>query len=155
MADLRLVTYCGLFCDLCAQRCRIPSLAKDLRQAMAKEGYEYWGTQLAHFADFWAFLGQICDPDAACPGCRQGAGPEFCGIRKCARRHGVEVCPFCEGYPCQRVLELAKGYPTLISDGRRMCEIGLDRWVAEQQERARTGFAYADIRCHPYRVPEE
>ena len=154
MADLKLVTYCGLYCDLCAQRGRIPSQARELREAMTKEGYESWAGHLDHFQGFWAFLGQLCDPDTACPGCRQGAGPEFCGIRKCARQRGVEVCPFCEEYPCQRILDLERGYPTLISDGRRMCEIGLDSWVAEQQERARTGFAYADIRCQPYKVPE-
>jgi hypothetical protein len=36
-----------------------------------------------------------------------------------------------------------------------MREIGLERWIEEQEERATTGFAYADIRCYPYSVPEE
>lgn len=47
------------------------------------------------------------------------------------------------------------GYPTLIANGRRMKEIGPDAWIREQEERAKTGFAYADIRCYPYNVPGE
>jgi hypothetical protein len=155
MIDLKFVTYCGLFCGLCAQRGRIPARAAALRDTMAKEGYEYWAVSLPDFREFWAFLARLCAADTACPGCRQGGGPEFCGIRKCARQRGVEVCPFCAEYPCHSIQQLAKGYPTLVSDGRRMREIGLERWIPEQEACARTGFVYADIRCHPYSVPEQ
>ena len=41
-----------------------------------------------------------------------------------------------------------------MADGKRMVETGFERWILEQEERARTSFAYADIRCHPYNVPE-
>jgi hypothetical protein len=153
MADLELVTYCGLYCGLCAQRGRIPRQASTLREAMRREGYEYWATELPAFQEFWKFLDTLCDPDASCPGCRQGGGPPFCTIRKCARERGIEVCVQCDEYPCRRVLGIAKGYPTLISDGQRMQEIGIEAWIEEQEERARTGFAYVDIRCNPYEVP--
>jgi hypothetical protein len=53
------------------------------------------------------------------------------------------------------VLEIAKGYPTLLSDGKRMKEIGIEAWVGEQNARAETGFVYSDIRCYPYNVPNE
>jgi len=45
------------------------------------------------------------------------------------------------------------GYPTLIADGKRIKKIGIDAWIEEQEERVKTGFAYADIRCYPYEVP--
>ena len=155
MEDLEFVTYCGLYCGLCGERARIPARACALREAMVKEGYEFWGSGLPRFGDFWGFLIDLCDPDHACPGCRQGGGPPFCAIRKCAPGRGVDVCPFCDEYPCERALAIAKGYPTLLADGQRMREIGLERWIEEQQERAGTGFAYADIRCYPYSVPEQ
>jgi hypothetical protein len=155
MADLRLVTYCGLYCGLCAQRGRIPRQAHALRESMAKEGYEFWGKELPGFTEFWSFLERLCDPDKAHPSCRQGGGPPFCSIRKCARGRGIELCPDCADYPCERLRALERGYPTLISDGRRMKEIGIVQWIAEQEERARVGFAYVDIRCHPYDVPSE
>jgi len=150
-----LVTYCGLYCGLCAERARIPARALSLRQAMSQEGYEQWGAELPGFQEFWSFLGGLCDPDKACPGCRAGGGPPFCGIRKCARQREMEVCPFCHEFPCHRIEALAKGYPTLIADGWRMRAIGLEEWVKEQETRARTGFAYVDIRCQPYDVPRD
>jgi Protein of unknown function (DUF3795) len=155
MDDLQLVTYCGLYCGLCGERARIPGRARALREVMIKEGYEFWGGELPRFGDFWGFLTDLCDPDHACPGCRQGGGPPFCAIRKCARERSVDVCPFCDEYPCERLLAIAKGYPTLLADGQRLREIGLGRWIEEQGERAGTGFAYVDIRCYPYSVPEE
>ena len=155
MKDLKLVTYCGLYCDLCAQRGRIPHQANVLRESMVKEGYEFWGKEVPGFNKFWKFLNNLCDPEKACPGCRQGGGPPFCSIRKCARERKVDICIFCEDYPCNRILAIAKGYPTLIADGKRMQEIGIKAWIQEQKERVKTGFAYADIRCHPYEVPGE
>jgi hypothetical protein len=155
MVDLELVTYCGLYCGLCAQRGRIPQQASMLRETMRREGYEYWGTEVPGFDAFWQFLGTLCEPETSCPGCRQDGGPPFCTLRKCARERGLEVCVQCDEYPCRRVLGIAKGYPTLIADGQRMREIGLEAWIEEQKERAKTGFAYVDIRCYPYEVPDD
>jgi len=121
---------------------------------MVKEDYEYWGPEeLPGFQAFWKLLTDLGDPDKACVGCRGDGGPPFCSIRKCARERGVDVCAFCEAYPCERVEQLARGYPTLIADGRRMREIGIAAWIQEQEKRAETGFAYVDIRCEPYEVP--
>jgi hypothetical protein len=154
MANLDLVTYCGLYCELCAQRGRIPRQAAELKASLSREGIEYWGEELPGFKEFWALLGRLSDPDGSCPGCRQGGGPPFCGIRKCARERNIDVCVECDDYPCSRIEGIAKGYPTLIADGKRMKELGIDQWITEQQERAKTGFAYVDIRCYPYEVPD-
>ena len=120
---------------------------------MKKEGYEHWGQGISGFTDFWKFLNGLAESEVRCS-CREGqCGPPFCGIRKCARTRGVDLCAFCGEYPCDLILGLAKGYPMLLADGKRMKEIGVDAWIEEQEERAKTGFAYVDIRCHPYDVP--
>ncbi|UCD50162.1 MAG: DUF3795 domain-containing protein [Phycisphaerales bacterium] len=155
MNELELVTYCGLYCGLCSARGRIQRQAETLRQSMTKDGYDVWGAELPGFKEFWTFLRDLSDPEKSCPGCRQDGGPPFCSIRKCARQRGIDVCVYCDEYPCRRVESIAKGYPTLIADGRRMKEIGVETWIAEQEERAKTGFAYVDIRCHPYEVPSD
>lgn len=155
MADLTLVAYCGLYCGLCAQRARVPRQARALKHTMSTEGYEYWAGEIPGFDEFWGFLASLCDPDEACPGCRRGAGLPFCGIKKCALSRDVDVCARCEEYPCHRIAELGRGYPTLLADGERMAALGMDAWIEEQEERRETGFAYADIRCHPFQVPEE
>jgi hypothetical protein len=155
MEKLEQVTYCGLYCGLCAQRNRIPQRARALRETMHKEGWEYWGGEQANFNEFWAFLNKLSEMESDCS-CRSGnCGPPFCGIRKCAQEKGIEVCPFCDEYPCHRVLGIAQGYVTQLADGKRMKEKGLDTWIEEQEERRKTGFAYSDIRNHPYSVPDK
>jgi hypothetical protein len=155
MTDLTLVTYCGLYCGLCSSRKRIPQKAQDLKNSMAEEGYDTWGTGIPKFTEFWEFLNNLCDPETSCAGCRQGGGPPFCSIRTCCQQKNVDVCPFCEEYPCYRIKELGKGYPTLISDGKRMKRIGIEEWIEEQKKRVKTPFVYSDIRCYPYSVPAD
>ena len=155
MPDLAQVTYCGLYCGLCAQRNRIPQRAGALREAMHKEAWDHWGQEIPRFREFWSFLNDLAESESRCS-CRGGAcGPPFCGIRKCAPQKGVDVCPFCDDYPCDRILGLAKGYVTMLADGKRMKEIGLEAWIQEQEERRKTGFSYVDIRCEPYEVPDK
>jgi len=155
MADLTQVTYCGLYCGLCAQRNRIPQRARNLQESMHKEAWDQWGTEIPGFKEFWSFLNGLAKSESRCS-CRGGAcGPPFCRIRKCAPEKGVDVCPFCGEYPCYRILGIAKGYVSMLADAERMKTIGIDSWIAEQEERRKTGFAYVDIRCYPYEVPDK
>ncbi|MBC7256453.1 MAG: DUF3795 domain-containing protein [Chloroflexi bacterium] len=157
MADMRLVTYCGLYCGLCAQCNRIPKQAAALRETMRREGWEFWGPEIPAFETFWKFLSDLVEAGTR-SSCREGAGacgPSFCDIRACAQEKRVEVCPFCEEYPCARIEALAERYVMLLADGKRMREIGLERWIAEQEDRRSTGFVYADIRCTPLHVSEK
>jgi hypothetical protein len=155
MDKLEQVTYCGLYCGLCTHRNRVPKQAGALRETMKKEGWEYWGGEEPNFKEFWTYLNGLAEMESKCS-CRSGkCGPPFCGIRKCAQEKGLDACPFCAEYPCNRVLGLAQGYVTLLADGKRMKEKGLDTWIEDQEERRKTGFAYSDIRNHPYSVPDK
>lgn len=154
MTNLEQVTYCGLYCGLCAHRNRIPQSAALLRDAMHKEGYDNWSKDLPQFSEFWKFLNDLAESESRCS-CRAGqCGPPFCGIRKCAAKKGVDACPFCDEYPCRKILGIAKGYVTMLADGQRMKTIGIDAWIQEQEERRKTGVAYADIRILPYEIPD-
>ncbi len=152
MDDLELVTYCGLYCGLCGQRNRTPRQAASLRETMRKEGWDNWAKNDPDFKEFWSYLGQMAEQE---PSCRKGCGPPFCAIRKCAQEKKLDACPFCAEYPCQRVLGIAAGYPTMLADGQRMKAKGVSAWVQEQEERRKTGFSYVDIRTPPYRVPDK
>jgi len=148
--QLAFVTYCGLYCKLCAGRGRIPQRAAALQEAMAEEGWPFWGTTVPGFTDFWRFLEEL-QASGGCPGCRAGGGPPDCRIRACAQERGLELCSQCPDFPCPRIEALGAIYPTLIADNRRLQTVGLEPWRAEQEERARRGVVYADIR---YRVDE-
>lgn len=156
MTDLKWVTYCGLYCGLCTSTLRIPRQARELRDTMRGEGYEIWGPDaVPRFQEFWQVLNDLAESGQECSCREKTCGPGFCSIRGCAAERGVEVCPFCEEYPCGRISALAEGYVNLIADGQRMKRIGLDQWIQEQKERQETGFAYVDIRCSPYTVPDD
>jgi len=134
---------------------RIPQRALDLQDSMQKEGYDQWGQDFPGFKDFWKFLNYLVESKVTCS-CREGTcGPPFCTIRKCAQERNIDICISCEDYPCERINGIAKGYPTLIADGKRVKDIGIEAWIEEQEQRAKTGFAYADIRCYPYEVPDK
>jgi len=143
-----LVTYCGLYCGLCAQRNRLPKQAKQLQQTLHEEGfddfYQYIPEMKEHFPPFWNFLQKLATFDCSC---RTGkGGPPDCKIRQCATQKKIEVCPQCSEYPCHHIQAFAERYPTLIQDGKRLKKIGLKKWVDEQEKRARRGFSYADLR---------
>jgi hypothetical protein len=146
--SLDLVTYCGLYCGLCAQRGRIPKQASQLQQSLHNEGfddfYQYVPEMKDKFPVFWRFLGNLSTFDCRC---RNGSGgPPDCKIRECARRKGTAVCPKCDKYPCEHIESLAEHYPTLIQDGKRLQKVGLKEWIAEQERRVKRGFVYADVR---------
>jgi len=146
MSDqLEWVTYCGLHCDLCGARARIPQRADALHQAMDDEGWPYWGMSEPGFREFWSFLEKL-RVDSGCPGCRAEGGWPGCPMRACARERGLELCNQCPDFPCSHVEGLAARYPMLIADNHRMQEVGLERWLGEQKERVVRGVVYADTR---------
>ncbi|MEM3700359.1 MAG: hypothetical protein QXL57_05785 [Candidatus Bathyarchaeia archaeon] len=44
------------------------------------------------------------------------------------------------------IKSLAEHYPTLIQDGKRLQKVSIEKWIREQEERAKRGVVYADIR---------
>ncbi len=148
-----LLTYCGLYCDLCDQRVRIPERAQALIESLELAQFEEWGRQHAGYEEFQRLLQVLAEaPDDR--RCRSGGcGAPFCAIRKCALEREVLTCPLCPDYPCPHIATLARSEPTLLSDGQRLRAIGVEAWVEEQQERRQRGFCYADVRCGRCEVP--
>lgn len=141
---MELVAYCGLYCELCAERSRIPNQAAMLQMAMTEEGWGFWGHSVPGFGEFWTFLESLAN--GGCSGCRAGGGFPGCQIRRCAQERGLELCCDCADFPCAQVETLGARYPMLLSDNRRLQTVGLVKWLDEQKERRRRGVVYADIR---------
>jgi hypothetical protein len=102
-----------------------------------------------------AYLEKLADPAPHKCCRRDSCGHPRCAIRKCARARQVQACPFCGDYPCERVRTLAASEPTLLHDGGRLKELGLEPWIREQEGRRARGFCYAQIRCLPCTIPTE
>jgi hypothetical protein len=146
--DTSLISFCGLYCGLCAQNSRIPKLALELQKTLHEEGfddfYQYTPEIREKFPSFWKFLRELASFECRC---RDGkGGPPDCRIRDCAKKRNVIVCPQCKEYPCRDFNKLAERYPTLLQDGNRLQKVGIRKWVEEQEERRKRGFTYADIR---------
>jgi len=147
--SLLLVTYCGLYCGLCAQHARIPHNARQLQQTLQEEGledfYQYFPEMKKVFPQFSQFLENLAKFNCTC---RSGkGGPSNCEIRKCARQKRITVCPQCREYPCQHIQKLAERYPTLIQDGKRLRKVGIQKWIGEQEQRAKRGVSYSDLKA--------
>lgn len=147
MEDLKNVTYCGLYCRLCSNMSRVPQLATALRDTLAKDGWESYGEYVEpDFKLFWAALGRLSLLEETCPDCRGGCGDPDCAIRVCAVERNVDICPFCEDFPCEHIEALASRYPNLIGDGIHLKSIGIEAWIVEQEQRRDACFCLSDIR---------
>lgn len=147
-SELECVAYCGLYCDLCAQRAEVPVRSKALIKSLHDEGfddfYRYDPEMKESFPPFWHFLRKLASFECSCR--NNSGGPPDCPIRECAREKNIVACPFCERYPCHHIEKLARRYPLLIPDGKRMKEIGLEEWIGEQKVRSSRGFRYSLVR---------
>ncbi len=155
MERLNEVTYCGVYCPNCGVRCRLPERASVLLETMKAGDWEDFGHSIEGFTPFWKFLNGLADKSVVKRCREETCGHPSCGIRKCAKNKGVEACPMCGDYPCEKIAKFAKSEPTLIFDGKRMREIGMEKWISEQEARRRTGFSYDDIRCGKGDIPLE
>ena len=153
MADLKHVTYCGLYCKLCANLARIPQQAKALRDTFGKTGWpDYGEAYVPEFKAFWKGLEHFSKLDEICPGCRGGCGFPECPIRACAVERGLEVCSACADFPCHHLQRLGRRYPTLLADAERQRCVGMAQWIEEQEERVSASVCYMDFR---YRIEDD
>lgn len=155
MNEQMLVSFCGLYCDLCGARNDTPARAQALITTLKQSEIDHWGTDIPDFVEFWRFLNGLADvPADKC--CRSGqCGAPNCAIRNCAKSREIEVCAFCADYPCAKIQTFAQSEPLLLHDGERIKKVGLEQWIAEQIARKQAGFDYGRVRCLPCIVPTE
>ena len=154
MEKISEVAYCGVYCPNCGERCTLPERASALTDGMKEGEYDEWAHGLEGFTTFWKFLNGMVDQQEV-KSCRnENCGYPPCGIRKCAKSRGVDVCPQCADYPCEMIQVFSNSEPTLIFDGTRMKAIGLPQWINEQDARRSKGFSYGMVRCGKGTIPE-
>jgi hypothetical protein len=82
--------------------------------------------------------------DGICVSCRDGGSNPGCAIRACAKEKGIEMCAFCDGYPCEKFNDMFKGISTLEHDNDLLRKSGWDAWSALQEERLARGYSYQE-----------
>ena len=125
---LRLVAYCGLYCDLCAERGRIPLRAQSLVDSMRIGGWDRWAGDVPGFTEFWKFLSGLSG--GGCGGLprRQGAGSD-------AGRAAVLRHPQVRTEAEDRHLRLLPGLavPSDQEAGQELCDADC-RWRAAEAD---------------------
>jgi hypothetical protein len=95
---------------------------------------------------FWSFLKGMAD-FGMCVSCRDGSGNPDCAIRICAKGKNVEMCAFCEDYPCDKLSAFFfffVGCPVLEHDNALLRDKGWEAWTALQEKRLVKGYTYSD-----------
>ena len=84
-----MISYCGLYCDLCDSRSRIPARASALLDALVAAGHEHGAADRPGFEEFWSYLAGLVDADGVCRGCWEMGEALGCEISRCARERGT------------------------------------------------------------------
>ena len=138
MEQYDLVAPCGDYCGGCGQyNGLIRETAKQMREFADLYGFEFRFKEAFDFKQFVKGLEWFID-NAKCPGCRQGGGPPWCEVRKCCSEKGWRICFECREFPRSKFAEYAD--PDTMDRYERSKEIGFERWVMEQVQRADEGY---------------
>ena len=133
--DKRYSCYCGLYCENCNVKVKVLPAAKALYFAMSETDFGSVAVSLPNGKEFWAFLKDVAE-NWACVSCRDGSGNPGCKVRVCAEGKGVEMCAFCNEYPCELIKGFKEGYPGLEDDNALLRDEGWEAWGRLQDERA-------------------
>ena len=144
--DKRYACFCGLYCEHCSVKAKVGPAARVLYDEMKKAGFEDVINFIPGGEGFWPFLKSMVE-DGMCVSCKDGSGNPGCAIRLCAQDKDVEMCAFCEDYPCDKFTDFLKatvGYSVLEQDNALLRDKGWDVWLELQANRRIDGFTYSE-----------
>ena len=82
-----------------------------------------------------------------CDGCRGPLDVHWsseCKMMLCARKRGLQHCFQCDDFPCTSVNEFSSDgishHKRTVENSKRMKEIGIEAWIAEQKRRGQCVF---------------
>ena len=139
--------YCGLYCKMCSIINGLPQAARSLHQIMQEDGWEGFGSFMyPEFGDFWKVLAELKEMDNTSPLCIGGCGNPACEIRICAQAKGLDICAFCDEYPCVKLRAFTDAYPFILKNNERIREIGISAWLVEQDELVARGVTHKSLK---------
>ena len=144
--DQKFACYCGLYCGLCAVKTKVEPAAKVLYDEMKAAGFEEVISFIPGGEGFWPFLKGMAE-EGVCTSCREGSGNPGCALRICAKEKGIDMCAFCDNYPCDKFaafLKASVGYAVLEHDNALLRHKGWEAWWALQNKRREKGYTYLD-----------
>ena len=135
------IGYCGVCCNHCGMRSRIPNMAEELKRFIQAYKYGEWVqyvTQDFEFGNFMKALNWFAN--SGCKGCLQDGGMPNCEVRTCCREKSLRNCYFCRDFARCEKLGYQKATYNIEESRGRIAQIGYENWLKEQKERIGKGF---------------
>ena len=108
--DKEHIAYCGLDCEKCKRKFTdIRHKFKELNKAFEKVNIQEMVKVIPFMNSKYRGYKKMSDFFShECPGCRDGGGNPFCGIRKCSSKRHYSTCAECNTSLCKKFKNLFK-----------------------------------------------
>jgi hypothetical protein len=143
---------CGVYCGQCPNgNGRVRVIAGELKRLVDTVRYDWMEHAIKSFKfkDFRKGLEWFAS--AQCPTCLKGGGPPVCETRKCASSKELDSCLLCDDYlTCKHTQYHREWYPVVIDNYNRVKQVGFEKHLEEEEERARAGIdlmGHLERRC--------
>jgi hypothetical protein len=142
---------CGVYCGQCPSgNGRVKYSAGELKRLIDTTRYEWLNDVEKRFSFYEFRKGLEWFAQAQCTGCLHGGGAP-CPNRACAKEKGLRSCLECGEYmACEKTVYVKEWYPFVAENYERVSEVGFDRHLEEEEERARAGvsiMSHLERRC--------
>ncbi|MCL6579669.1 MAG: DUF3795 domain-containing protein [Candidatus Bathyarchaeota archaeon] len=136
-----VIGYCGVCCDHCGMRTRIPEMAKDLKRFIDAYGYAEWIHKITQDFNFDNLIkGLNWFANSSCSSCLKGGGMPRCEVRICCLRKKLKNCYFCEEFSGCEKLSYQKETYRIGENYERIKQIGYANWLREQEKKTKEKY---------------
>lgn len=120
---------------------RIPKMAEELKRFVQAYRYGDWIQRITQDFEFGNFMkGLNWFANSCCNGCLQDGGMPNCEVRTCCRNKGLRNCYFCQDFEKCEKIDYQKATYKINESHIRINQVGYNKWLKEQNEKARKGF---------------
>lgn len=142
---------CGVYCGQCPSgNGRVKYSAGELKRLIDTTRYEWLNDVEKRFSFDEFRKGLEWFAQAQCTGCQHGGGAP-CPNRGCVEEKGLRSCLECGEYmTCEKTAYVREWYPFVMKNYERVVEVGFDRHLEEEEQRARAGVSimgHLERRC--------
>ena len=142
---------CGVYCGQCPSgNGRVKIIAGELKRLVDTVGYDWVESAVKSFKFEEFRKGLEWFAQAQCPMCLNGGGAP-CDNKRCAAEKRLASCLLCADYlTCEHTIYQRDRYPFVVENYERVKQVGLQKHLEEEEERARAGIdlmGHLERRC--------
>ncbi|UCD96691.1 MAG: DUF3795 domain-containing protein [Candidatus Bathyarchaeota archaeon] len=135
------IGYCGVSCDHCGMRTRIPEIAGNLKRFIDAYGYAEWVSNITQDFSFDELMrGLNWFITSGCPGCLKGGGMPRCEVRACCQRKRLENCYFCEDFSSCDKLSYQKETYNIEENYDNIKRTSYASWLKKEEKKTDENF---------------